>query len=286
MTRSIEFREPEIVDAQGQVEEFLKTTRGSVDDIAADEALTKVISPSTSAFEFASDTTRPVFNGHHSLLNPKDSAERFSEFNLFMAGRVVVAGEISEDDKRLRLYPAMVSPDSIRSPQTLKLHILESSWNPQAGLSEIQRTLLSGLGQADTDGVGDCKRPVDAKAETEHFISYLNGAIDSSTRKSLSAGRHPTHEWRSQSSVLDRVSKPVQGESILPNQIRTEVYQGKIPPNMQLFWHESLMGGDRKIETGDQSGALLRVQGIGYLSLKELDGSKTTRIDNLKRMVS
>lgn len=221
------------------------------------------------AEELLTETPHPSQKGWYAPLNKLNVNHRYTEALASLPGYIVLVPSAIVDRTGSSFYPAVVSEDSI-SARALRLHVLRQPYRLQ--LLDSAKTILSGAGQSETNGIGNHDRTDNDSVEAEHFTALLASAADEGAQKQWSSGNHVNHAWRSNavSSVTGKMYERILSDEI-PQKTITIAQQSIAEGKAAIYWHDSLRANDGRPEGATTENALVIVQAIGFQALKDTD---------------
>lgn len=270
-------------DAIAGAEDFMQRERGmGIDGGAATVAVEeRVASTRDTAIDLLQ--TKPQKNGFYIPL----SKQNFADFDLAstaLAGYMVLVPSalVSREDTR-SFYPAVISEDGLKQPNTMRLHVLKQGYRQQ--LNPSVATVLSAAGQSETKGVGEHGHKGGDGVEAEHFATLLAAGSDQQVRQAWQSGIHVNHAWRDKanSSVLTQVNGRIFGKEIPQTTItwtKRDFQEGKAA----LLWHEGMRDQSTGIaETATKKDALVVIQALGHEAIRT---KNPNALDDVKRLIA
>lgn len=233
----------------------------------------------------------------------KVTGESLADANALLAGHVVLRG--IEQRGKVQIYPAVVSPDGLKTPWRMKITtLMNSTYNPHRGLTPDQHFHLSAHAQSETADIGlhgDQQQGIPS-VDPEHLIALFGVSRDPQDIEQWKRGFHPNHDARQITSALDQsvqkgmyTSRYIDPQTVpITHSLRLSgmfdrpsarwLLWSQTPTKLEqvsettILWHEKLVSdtneplkADFKMATGagETQNALQLVQGVGYMSLLE-----------------
>lgn len=271
-------------DAIANTNAFLGAERGAAIDggYAGQQVAERVATVEQRAQDLLQGIPHPKADGFYVPLS-KYNANNFGEAAAVLPGHLVLVPSALVETGSSVFYPAVVSEDGLKTPDSMRLHVLKQSYRQSIryGASMV----LSAAGQSETKGIGEHGRKVSDGVEAEHFATLLAAGSDSQVQTAWQSGQHINHQWRGQqsNSVTAEVSKRLFGQDIPQTTITITRQQVEVGKAM-LLWHEGMRDElTGKPETATKDNALVVIQGLGYEALRTRNPQG---LENVKRLIA
>lgn len=265
-----EITQSRVEDAVARTEAFLHAERGVGIDgaYAGQQVADRIATVSERATAVLESIPHPKFSGLYVPLSDYN-AKDFDEVAAVLPGYFVLIPSSLVDQGTSVFYPAVVSQDGLKTPGSMRLHVLKQPFRQQARYGAS--TVLSAAGQSETKGIGDHGRLASDGVEAEHFDTLLAAGSDTRVQTAWQSGQHINHTWRSKpdSSVTTEVAKRLFGTEIPQATLtitRSEIEAGQA----MLLWHDAMRDDQTgEPEAATKENALVVIQGLGYEALRE-----------------
>lgn len=273
------FTRAEREDAIAKADTFLHHERGvSLDGSDAGHAVEALLSPEEEAEQFLTAIRHPRYEGLYVPLS-KLNSDAFDNATALLAGRLVLVPSGMLHTGESHFYPAVVSPDSLLSSD-LRMHILQQPYRPEH--RTVASFVLSAAGQSETPEVGKHTKNNDG-IEAEHFATLLTAGADATVANAWRNGVHSNHSWREdpKNSVTSTLIRTVFGKQI-PQTTLTITREDVVTGKALVLWHEGLRDQDSGApESATHSNALVALQGLGFLALRDTRPSGIATVKSL-----
>lgn len=267
-------------DAISEAQDFMQSERGLGLDggFAGGQVAERVISVREQAEALLRARPLMGYDGFYEPLG-EGNADQYDMAASVLPGHMVLVPSTLVEKGASQFYPAVVSEDGIKDGR-LRLHVLRQPYRQHLGYGAA--VMLSAAGQAETRGVGEHRSGQAEGVEAEHFATLLAAGSDPDVQASWRAGRHVNHAWRQKpnSSVTTQVSRRLFAEDVPQSTVtitKSQVQAGKA----RLFWHEGMRDERGVPETATRDNALVIVQGMGFVALKQSDRRAISTVKEL-----